>query len=238
MGLMGRTLLGLGMAALLLTSPGASAQTPENQGQSPWSTQQRHHGQGQRGDFFKSLGLSEQQKEQLKGLRDVPREERDARLKQILTPEQYAKVQDMRSKHGDREGRPKRGDDLGLSQQQKEQLKGLRGLSPEERQAKLQQILTPEQLARVQAHQEEFKSKMAERQQRFAQELGLTQEQQDQMRSAFQDMRQSGQGKSREEQRSMMREKMQSILTPEQFQKLEQMRKEHHREGGGPGRRG
>lgn len=240
MGLMGRTFLGLGMAALLLTSPGALAQTPENQGQSPWSTQKRHHGQGQgqRGEFLQSLGLSEQQKEQLKGLRELSREERDAKLKQILTPEQYAKVQDMRSQHGQREGRSGRGQDLGLSEQQKEQLKGLRGLSQEERQAKLQQILTPDQLAKVQEHQQEFKSKMAERQQRFAQELGLTQQQQDQMRSAFQDMRQSGQGKSREEQRSMMREKMQSILTPEQFQKLEQMRKDHHREGGGPGRRG
>lgn len=228
MSLMGKTLLGLGLAAILMGSGTAYAQSPNEQGTPPYSQGQHRHGGGGHGKFLQSLNLSEQQKEQLKGLRELSREERQAKMKEILTPEQYAKFEEMRSQRGGREGRgPGWGKDLNLTDAQKAQMKELRNLSAEERQAKLQQILTPEQLAKVQEHQEQFKERMGERQQRFAQELGLTDAQQQQMKAAFQEMRQSGQGKSREERRQMMRDKMQSILTPEQFQKLEQMRKDH-----------
>jgi Spy/CpxP family protein refolding chaperone len=237
MSLMGKTLVGLGLAAFLMGAGPAYAQQPEDQGKPQWQQGQgRHHG-GHKGKFMESLNLSEQQKEQLKGLRELSREERAARMKEILTPEQYAKFEEMKSKRGQR-GPGGKGPfaDLNLTEQQKAQMKELRSLSAEERQARLQQILTPEQLARVQAHQEEFKSKMGQRQQRFAQELGLSEQQQQQIKAAFQEMHKSGQGMSRDERRTMMRDKLQSILTPEQFQKFEQMKKDHPR--GGRGRQG
>lgn len=230
MSLMGKTLLGLGVAALLMGSVPAFAQQPEGQGQSPWQQGQGRHRGGHKGQFMQSLNLTEQQKEQLKGLRELSREERDAKMKQILTPEQYAKFAEMKSRRGQR-GQRGPFADLNLTEQQKAQMKELRKLSAEERQARLQQILTPEQLAKVQAQQEKFKAKMGERRERFAQELGLSDSQQQQIKAAFQEMRQSGQGKSRQERRQMMRDKLQSILTPEQFQKLEQMKKGHQRGG-------
>lgn len=231
MSLMGRTLLGLGLAAFLLGSGSAAyAQPgPEGQGRPPGHGQRHHKG----GKFLESLNLTEAQKEQLKGLRELSREQRDARMREILTPEQYAKLEEMRSKRGPRGGQ-RWGEELGLTETQRAQMKELRNLSAEERQARLQQILTPEQLAKVQAHQEEFKQRAGERRERFAQELGLTETQKQQMKAAFEEMRSSRQGLSPKERREAMRSKLQAILTPEQFEKLETMKKERRGQKRGP----
>ncbi|MEW6284317.1 MAG: hypothetical protein AB1758_37225, partial [Candidatus Eremiobacterota bacterium] len=112
--------------------------------------------------------------------------------------------------------------DLNLTEEQKSQLKGLRDLSKEERQARLKEILTPEQYAQLEARMARGK----ERRERLANELGLSEEQRQQMREAMAQLREETQGMSREERRALAQERLKGILTPEQFQKLEQLRSE------------
>jgi Spy/CpxP family protein refolding chaperone len=222
MSLMGKALLGLGLAAFLLGGQSAYAQTPDDQGTPPGASQQCRVKGGNEGKraFLGSLNLTDQQKEQLKGLKDLSREEREARLKEILTPEQYARVQEHKS-----QAKSRRGEGLNLTAQQKEELKGLKDLSRQERDARLKEILSPEQYARMQ----ERHGKMAERRQKMAAELGLSESQKEQMKQAMMEVREQSEGMSHQERRALMREKMQTILTPEQLEKLEQMK---------PGRRG
>ncbi len=213
MSLMGKALLGLGLVAFMVGGQPAFAQTPDDQGTPPKAGQQCRVKGGKEGKraFLGSLNLTEQQKEQLKGLKDLSRGEREARLKEILTPEQFAQLQAQKSR---------RGEGLNLTAQQKEELKGLKDLSRAERDARLKEILTPEQYAKMQ----ERHGKMAERRQRMAAELGLSEAQKEQMKQAMMQVREQSEGMSHQERRAMMREKMQTILTPEQLEKLESMK--------------
>jgi len=97
-------------------------------------TQSQPNPQKKRGDRLASLNLSEQQKSQLKQIKEQSRSQFEA----ILTPSQLSKLQAAK---GTKVNRREVMSSLGLSEAQKSKMKDLRKSSMEQMKA----VLTPEQ---------------------------------------------------------------------------------------------
>ena len=106
-------------------------------------TESQPNPQKKRGDRLASLNLSEQQKSQLKQIREQSRSQFEA----ILTPSQLSKLQAAK---GTKVNRREVMSSLGLSEAQKSKMKDLRKSSMEQMKA----VLTPEQQQQMRSMRE------------------------------------------------------------------------------------
>ena len=150
----------------------ASILTPEQQAKMAQIKSQRgerkhHRGKGGFKKVFARLNLSDEQKAAMKSLREqqragtITRETFKSEMAGILTPEQSAMMQQMKSQRGEHKyrGKGSKMSSLNLSDAQKVQIKELRkerrtqgreNFNRDEFMSKIQAILSPEQFAKFQ----------------------------------------------------------------------------------------
>jgi Spy/CpxP family protein refolding chaperone len=186
---------------------------------------------------FAGLNLSDEQKTAMKNLREqkragtITREIFKSQMASILTPEQSAKITQMKTQRGEHKHRRGKGGfkkvltKLNLSDEQKIAMNSLREqkragtITRETFKSEVAGILTPEQSAMMQ----QMKSKRGEHKHRGGKHgkmasLNLSDAQKTQMRELRKERR--AQGRENFDRDSFMT-KMRTILTPEQFAKFQ-----------------
>ncbi len=156
--MIGRPLL-VALTALLLT--GCASQAPPSANDASSRSQYESHLHG-RDRMLRGLDLTRKQLNEIQALKRVKREDREARMKKILTAEQYAKLEQNRAEEVTRLKQRRKWlvDELGLTAEQQEKIKKaslarsdeLRRLSSKERQVVnrdiMASVLSPAQLAK------------------------------------------------------------------------------------------
>lgn len=164
------------------------------------------------------LGLTEDQQEQIKDLKDqdLTKEEFRTSFEAILTDEQVQILEERKAKRSDRSG-------LGLTDDQKTQIQELKDqdLTKEEFRTSFEAILTDEQIQTL----EERKAnrgkhgKRGKHRNSLVEQLGLTEDQQTQIQTLIEDLN---------EQRQALREEywtdFEAILTADQLATLEEIK--------------
>lgn len=169
-----RTLIASAGLVAILTFTGTAIAAPGGGGHG--------HQRGQQGMRLEKmqaeLGLSSDQVAKIKAIVQTNKEEMKSlrgQMKSVLTPEQQAQVKSWREKHkpGDKASRREafkaNKDALGLTDQQKQQLKTYREEIKTKRAAmrtQIEAVLTPEQKAKAEAKKAEWKAKRGERKDR------------------------------------------------------------------------
>ena len=149
------------LAALLALALTGCAKAPPTANDASSRSQYESHLHG-RDRVLRGLDLTREQLNQIQALKRVKREEREARMKKILTAEQYQKLEQNRAEEVTRlkQRRKWLADELGLTAEQQEKIKQaslarsdeLRRLSSKERQVVnrdiMASVLSPAQLAK------------------------------------------------------------------------------------------
>lgn len=164
------SLLGAGPA---MAQPGAPGQGPAGQ-----RGQMAHRGQGQRGHglqrLVRELNLTEAQKQQIQPIVQSFRQEAQTRreahfnqMKSVLTPDQQARLEQMKADRGQGQGRGPGLQQLNLTDEQKTQLQSMRQQHQAEGKAALDRLLAqvkPILTAEQQATLEKFLQQRQQRQ--------------------------------------------------------------------------
>ncbi len=197
-------------AALLLVA--AAAMDTSAKG---WGGKRGFHGYGKKsghkGSLIEQLGLSEDQQTQIQTLKDTLHEQKQALRKEywtdveaILTDEQLETLEEIRNP-------------LGLTEDQQTQIQALKDqdLTKEEFLSSLEDILTDEQSETL----EELKANRGGHKDSLAEQLGLTEDQQEQIEELREDLKEGWQA-LREE----FSTDFEAILTADQLATLEDLK--------------
>jgi protein CpxP len=141
-----------GVIALTLTAaPFAVKAQSDSTGSPDGGTTQHHYGHHHGGGMWKDLNLTDDQKNQIK---DIKKDAR-AKMKAVLTPEQLAQLKANRGQHQPHQKGQGPFASLGLSDDQKAQIKQINHDSW----TAIKAVLTPDQLSKLQQkhqhHQQE-----------------------------------------------------------------------------------